>query len=254
MRPSAPQVGRSAPIRPVATRRRLAGALEIREHDARGATTEPSPSVSRNATRRPSPLTAGRCGLQRAERHLRRRAVADRNAPQLELAAALAREHDGFAVGRERRVEVDVRVVREAADVAALEQPNIAERREHRAPAVGRRREARDPVRDLRREVVELRQIGGRRPRLDAARREQMHGAARLRRDAAAPELPVGGIHELGGREPKRAERGRCPPAPLSDFCTSGSPSTSICSTLPAEPVAFAEHQHAAAGTPARGR
>ena len=58
--------------------------------------------------------------LERAECDLTRRAAAKVDAPELELAATLAREHERSAVGREGGIEVHPDVVREPAQRAAL--------------------------------------------------------------------------------------------------------------------------------------
>jgi hypothetical protein len=74
---------------------------------------------------------------------------------------------------------------------------NITERRKHAAPAVGRRIEPAIP-RELRSELVEARKVRRRRSCLDGAGGEQVDRATRLRARCRAPELPIGGVQELG--------------------------------------------------------
>ena len=61
-----------------------------------------------------------------AECDLTRGAAAKVDAPELELTAALAREHERSAIGRERGIEVHPDVVREPAQRPALGKPQVA--------------------------------------------------------------------------------------------------------------------------------
>ena len=85
--------------------------------------------------------------LEGTERQLCQPLVAKPQSPELELARALAREHDRFAIGPENGVEVDEDVVGQTTRRAALEQPKVTERSERRAPAVGRACDAVDALR-----------------------------------------------------------------------------------------------------------
>ncbi len=210
-------------------------------------------ALSRYATALPSGRTAGRRGCSAPNVSCVALAVAQGESPELELARALAGEHHRIAVGPEARIEVDEHVVREPVRVAAVREPQIAQRRENRAPAVGRSCEAVDAERRARRRVVERRKIGRRCRDLDRGCREEMHGLARRRRNASPPELPVRRVDELG-RGPPGGARGE-------EVLTAGQrlQHARLAEHEQLEParlrrILLPEDEHAAAGPPRRRR